>query len=399
MTEWNEVLSGLIQADKDRGVLKGVKICRGAPPVSHLLFADDTMIFCQATLESFQCIGSILHRYAEAWKIDMMYILVYLQSLAEIKGMCSTILIAWQALCDKKEDGGKGFRDVRAFNQAFLSKQAWRLIKFPNSLLSRILKARYFPNCSFFEARKGTRPSLSWASILWAREVVTVGSRWRIGSGQSVSIWTDRWLPRPTTFRVITAPNMLPHNASVASLINHITRAWDSQLVRQIFWPPDVDAILAYHVARGLASDDVSSSSNLSSSWKFICGTKVPHKVRVFAWRVCRGILPTLSNLLRHRCQVVDICPCCESWLRFVAHQLNSLDFQLFLVLAYSIWSARNKVVWDKVVIEPLSVVTQRMGNRVAHTLARSAVSSHEGSIDPPASVFRFLVSDIVVVA
>ncbi|KAG8383645.1 hypothetical protein BUALT_Bualt04G0035500 [Buddleja alternifolia] len=37
----------------------------------------------------------------------------------------------------------------------------------------------------------------------------------------------------------------------------------------------------------------------------------------------------------------------------------------------------------------------KRSGNHVAHTLARSAVCSFEGSVDPPMSVLSFLVSDI----
>ncbi|KAG8388300.1 hypothetical protein BUALT_Bualt02G0111200 [Buddleja alternifolia] len=49
-----------------------------------------------------------------------------------------------------------------------------------------------------------------------------------------------------------------------------------------------------------------------------------------------------------------------ETWLRFVAHRLDSSDYHLFLVLAWSIWSARNKVVWDNDRIEPRSIVSQK---------------------------------------
>ncbi|KAL0293955.1 UNVERIFIED_CONTAM: putative mitochondrial protein [Sesamum calycinum] len=49
-------------------------------------------------------------------------------------------------------DGGLGFREFRAFNQAMLAKQCWRVFTNPHSLLGRLLKARYFPHSSFLDA-------------------------------------------------------------------------------------------------------------------------------------------------------------------------------------------------------------------------------------------------------
>jgi hypothetical protein len=43
-----EGLSCLIQKAEEKGELNGIKVCRGAPTVSHLLFADDSLILMQA---------------------------------------------------------------------------------------------------------------------------------------------------------------------------------------------------------------------------------------------------------------------------------------------------------------------------------------------------------------
>jgi hypothetical protein len=41
--------------------------------------------------------------------------------------------------------GVMGFKDLIMFNQALLAKQAWRLITCPNSLCTRVLRAKYYP--------------------------------------------------------------------------------------------------------------------------------------------------------------------------------------------------------------------------------------------------------------
>jgi len=44
-----EVLSGLTAKGQDRGRLHEIKIAQITPPISHLLFSDDNLFFCQAS--------------------------------------------------------------------------------------------------------------------------------------------------------------------------------------------------------------------------------------------------------------------------------------------------------------------------------------------------------------
>lgn len=57
--------------------------------------------------------------------------------------------MSWDRMCAKKSEGGTGFRKMADFNLALLGKQTWRLATNPNSLVSKIFKAMYYPKDSF----------------------------------------------------------------------------------------------------------------------------------------------------------------------------------------------------------------------------------------------------------
>ena len=69
--------------------------------------------------------------------------------------------VAREKLCNLKEEGGIGFRDLRAFNLALLAKQGWRLQQNANSLVHQVFKSIYFMNRPFKEAVLGKRPSFA----------------------------------------------------------------------------------------------------------------------------------------------------------------------------------------------------------------------------------------------
>lgn len=61
-----QVLSGLCQKAERDNTLQGIRVARGSPRVNHLLFADDTMFFCQTSTDSCNKLKSILREYEQA---------------------------------------------------------------------------------------------------------------------------------------------------------------------------------------------------------------------------------------------------------------------------------------------------------------------------------------------
>ena len=88
--------------------------------------------------------------------------------------------MSWEKLGRSKSQGGMGFRDLECFNKALLAKQFWRLVQEQNSLAFCILAAKYFHRGSWQDAKLGSRPSLEWGSMMWAKELLEEGLYWRL---------------------------------------------------------------------------------------------------------------------------------------------------------------------------------------------------------------------------
>ena len=74
-------------------------------------------------------------------------------------------MVSWGKMCKPKVQGGMRFRNLQAFNLPMLSKQAWRILMNPCSLIARIYKAKYFPYSDILGAKLGCNPSYAWRSI------------------------------------------------------------------------------------------------------------------------------------------------------------------------------------------------------------------------------------------
>ena len=124
-----------------------------------------------------------------------------------------------------------------------------------DSLVYRVFKARYFPNCGFVHASMGHNPSHVWRSILVAQEVVKKGIEWQVGNGSRIEIWRDKWLPTSSTHKVVSPPLVLPLDATVDVLIDAEVGEWKRELVQRLFLPREVKVIQGIALSYRLPED------------------------------------------------------------------------------------------------------------------------------------------------
>lgn len=149
----------------------------------------------------------------------------------------------WKRMGKNQENGGLGYRDLEVFNIALLAKQGWRLVNEPETLVARVFKEKYFPRGDFMHSNLGWRPSFAWRSIWNAKSLVEEGILWKVGNGEKVRIWDDRWIPNTQTHMVQSPISMLDNEAKVSDLINREVNWWNVPLVESLFPKPTVAKI------------------------------------------------------------------------------------------------------------------------------------------------------------
>ncbi|KAG7567099.1 Ribonuclease H-like superfamily [Arabidopsis thaliana x Arabidopsis arenosa] len=156
--------------------------------------------------------------------------------------------MAWNKLCNSKSEGGLGFRHVDDFNSALLAKQLWRLITVPDSLFAKVFKGRYFRKSNPLENIKSYSPSYGWRSICSARSLVNKGLIKRVGSGKSISVWEDPWIPAQFPRPAKSNGSLVDPLLKVNNLIDSRSIFWNVAFLEEIFDPEDIAIISALPV-------------------------------------------------------------------------------------------------------------------------------------------------------
>ncbi|CAA7059636.1 unnamed protein product [Microthlaspi erraticum] len=153
-----------------------------------------------------------------------------------------------------KHECGLGFKDLHCFNLALLAKQAWRILRNPNSLLARIYRGRYHKSSTFLESVGGGNPSYGWRSIQAGKNLLRKGLRVRIDNRKETSVWDDHWLPvLPPRLATRRLP---PSQMKVEQLWKPGLGEWDDAALTSVLTPEDVELAKMIRLSRYTTTDD-----------------------------------------------------------------------------------------------------------------------------------------------
>ncbi|KAF7823970.1 hypothetical protein G2W53_022114 [Senna tora] len=220
----------------------------------------------------------------------------------------------------------------------------------------------------------GYRPSATWCSLMAGKEVLNKGVRRSIGNGRSTGVWTDPWIPSNEPTIAIRPSHIEIDDEKVSVLLNEDATEWIDGELRARFeedicrriksippnpsqgndrWTWEHDSKGVYSVKTGYRSLmmetwnqfnnglDIDEGSTMRL-WKRLWKLPITSRYKVFLWRACLGIIPTVDSLERRGMVIDEECRMCNSAPEDVFHALvDCPNLQLLWVMASFDYSSR----------------------------------------------------------
>lgn len=105
------------------------------------------------------------------------------------------------------------------------------------------MKAKFFPHSSVLDCEALNKDLYAWKSIIQAKNVIDLGSIWRIRNGQSMKVRVDKWLQQFLASKIISPVSGLPHESRVCDLIDQEEHEWKVDYIEQEFLPHEAQII------------------------------------------------------------------------------------------------------------------------------------------------------------
>ncbi|KAF7822133.1 uncharacterized protein G2W53_027588 [Senna tora] len=200
------------------------------------------------------------------------------------------------------------------------------------------------------------------------------GVRRSIGNGRTTRVWKDPWVSMVTP-SILTRPSHIGTvEERVCDLLNEEGTDWDEAKLRARFdestclriksIPPDIDQGEdrwiweydnkgIYSVKSGYRNDMATVWSQLdlrldidegetSKFWKRLWKLPIISKYKVFLWRACLGIVPTIETLEHRGMSINESCGMCNDAPEDVYHALvDCPEIQMMWVMAKFDYSSR----------------------------------------------------------
>nr|XP_023874649.1 uncharacterized protein LOC111987174 [Quercus suber] len=335
--------------------------------VSHLLFADDTLIFCDADLDQililrmiliwFEVVSGLKINFGKSelvpvgavHNIELLLIVLgckqgtlpmkYLGLPLGAKVKDKTI---WNPILEKMERRLAEWKRLYLSKEALLGKWLWRFGIEKDAFWRQVIEVKYGCVWRGWCTRSVNGPygvglwkniNRGWPSFSWH-------ILYDIGDGSRVKFWQDRWCGE--TSLAISYPELFrfcrDKEASVAALIKYTNGVlvWDISFFRGVHarelkaMSSFLDTIYGSSI-RGFGEDKMCwmpsrdkgfkvndyyrilvGSTDICFPWKSIWKQKIPSRVAFFVWTAALGKCLTIDNLRKRKVWILDWCYMCK---------------------------------------------------------------------------------------
>ncbi|KAF7802979.1 ribonuclease H [Senna tora] len=231
------------------------------------------------------------------------------------------IMISWDKLCRRREEGGMGFRRMMEVNEALLAKQVWRILTLEDSLVSKVFMGKCRSSFQSYQLMPKPNSSPLWKKLCRASRVVTDHIGWRVGNGEKIKLNDAKWI----------RPDYQNHSFEKLCDLMHPGGFWDTAKVAQVYNPHHKAIILDTVVSRtGIADKWVwlltkNGDFSVRHAYKAITNTPLvqrsgcnwtklwklplPQRILHFWWKTINNGLPLRWNLARKGFQIPAACP------------------------------------------------------------------------------------------
>jgi hypothetical protein len=124
------------------------------------------------------------------WKMDYLRSRFFWQSDQEKK---KYRLTKWNILCQPKDIGGLGIKNIDIQNKCLLSKWVFKLIN-EEGLWQQILRRKYLGNKTLGQVVRKQGDSHFWSGLMKVKDIFFANGIFRVNNGQDTRFWEDKWL-------------------------------------------------------------------------------------------------------------------------------------------------------------------------------------------------------------
>ncbi|KAL6550381.1 hypothetical protein OROMI_020869 [Orobanche minor] len=319
--------------------------------ITHLAYADDILIFLNATKKNLHLLDNCLTHYenVSGQKVNnfksnfIMYkptpqVANWVQRISGFKKATLPRIFnkflwgtsdnrrrlhwaAWSRLCYPTDEGGFGCRDLHDIIRAGICKMWWRF-RTSDNICSNFLMNKYYPRLHPMTIKLSLKSSHVWKNLCDVRTFANTKIFWHSGNG-NVSFWHDSWCD-------MSPLNDFSNNKSKYTIQNYwINGKWDRRKISCKLISGLCDHICSFPTSPSgiLPSWTLSPDGDFDfkSTWHFVRKKKPLDNILRFCWnpiitptisvfmvRLVNKWIPTPDGLLRRGIYATNFCYCCN---------------------------------------------------------------------------------------